>query len=246
MKYTPALLGWLALGLVFASGYFGWHAFHRPAADSVGGLHAAENDSADGPKKDDTWLRTHIDAGPTIPAFKLTRENGKEFDSKDMLGKVWVASYFFANCPGPCYRLNQALADIQTEKDFDEVKFVSITCDPENDTPDALRQYAARFSADPKRWTFLTGDDKDLIKVGNHCFSLPVAAKTHSEMAVVLDRQSAIRGYFHLTDPDDLKEIRKRLYQVLREKVPAAKSSATASKAEAESDKPAAAQSANP
>jgi cytochrome oxidase Cu insertion factor (SCO1/SenC/PrrC family) len=217
MKFTPALLFFVTLGLVFASGFFGWQAFHHAAG--VDGLRAAENGGDDSGSLD----RRKLDGNPAIPAFKLTRENGKEFDSKSMLGKVWVASYFFCNCPGPCYRLNQALAAIQAEPDFNDVQFVSITCDPDNDTPDELREYAKRFSADPKRWTFLTGAEKELIKVGNGSFAVPVASKTHSELAVVLDRNSTIRGYFHLTDEDDVKAIRKRLLHLLKEKAEPAK-----------------------
>ncbi len=214
MKYTPVLLFWVTLGLVFASGYFGWQAFHRAAGDGSA-LRAAESGGDDAAGNVD---RRKLDGNPPIPAFKLTRADGKEFDSKSMLGKVWVASYFFANCPGPCYRLNQALAALQAEADFNDVQFVSITCDPDNDTPDELREYAKRFSADPKRWVFLTGEEKQLIKIGNGSFALPVASKTHSELAVVLDRNSTIRGYFHLTDEDDLKTIRTRLLHLLKEK----------------------------
>ena len=46
--------------------------------------------------------------GPSVPTFKLTDQDGKEFDSADLRGKVWVSSIFFASCPGPCYKLNQA------------------------------------------------------------------------------------------------------------------------------------------
>ena len=156
--------------------------------------------------------------GPSVPTFKLTDQDGKEFDSASLRGKVWVSSIFFASCPGPCYKLNQALASLQSDNDLADVKFVSVTCDPSNDTPDVLKQYSARFDANLKRWSFLTGDEKAVQKVGMETLSIPVASRTHSDLAVVLDRQSRIRGYFHLSDNGEVEKLRKRLKTLLAEK----------------------------
>lgn len=124
---------------------------------------------------------------------------------------------FFASCPGPCYRLNQALAGLQSESDFKSVRFVSITVDPQDDTPEVLKDYAARFAADPKQWTFLTGDLKTILDLGEKRFVLPVAERSHSELAAVLDKNSTVRGYFHLTDDEDVTQIRARLRALLKE-----------------------------
>ena len=88
----------------------------------------------------------------------LTDQDGKPFDSTSLRGKVWVGSFFFTNCPATCWRLNQTLAAMQQTSPTSQVRYVSITCDPDNDTPEALAKYAEHFKADPARWTFLTGD----------------------------------------------------------------------------------------
>ena len=162
-------------------------------------------------------LRGNLPPGKPLPSFQLTDQNGRPFDSAAMKGKVWVASYFFASCPGPCFRLNQSLASLQEEPELGAVRFVSITCDPENDSPDVLAQYAGRFNVNANRWTFLTGDLPAIIKYGMGQFGVPIAEKTHSELAIVLDRNSTVRGYFNLTDAGEVNDLRHRLLQLLAE-----------------------------
>ena len=83
------------------------------------------------------------------------RQNGQKFDSDSLHGKVWVGSFFFTNCPGSCWRLNQALADMQRATPGSPVQYVSITCDPENDKPEALLKYAAALQGRPGAVEFL-------------------------------------------------------------------------------------------
>ena len=167
------------------------------------------------------------DAATTIAAtpFTLTDQRGEAFDSKSLAGKVWMGSIFFANCPGPCFRENQAVAEILREIDHPDFMAVSLTCDPENDTPEVLRRYADRFEADPARWKFLTGDLAKIKEVGMGTFKLPVELGVHSERGVVFDRQGRLRGGYHLLDPDKVKLLVKLIREVLAE--PAAAGSAT-------------------
>ncbi len=146
--------------------------------------------------------------------FVLTDQQGQPFDSHSLHGKVWVGSFFFTNCPAICWRLNQTLAALQETNPASEAHFVSITCDPQNDTPSALARYAAHFQADPKRWTFLTGD-MDLIRsIGNDTFKVAVETSTHSDRAFVVDRNGKVRGRFRLTEPDQLEMLKKLLAMV--------------------------------
>ena len=149
--------------------------------------------------------------------FRLTDQNGDEFDSKSLAGKVWMGAIFFANCPGPCFRENQAVADILREIDDPDFMVVSLTCDPENDTPEVLGRYAERFAADPARWKFLTGDLAKIKEVGMGTFKLPVELGVHSERGVVFDRQGRLRGGYHLLEPDKVKQLVKLIREVLAE-----------------------------
>jgi cytochrome oxidase Cu insertion factor (SCO1/SenC/PrrC family) len=149
--------------------------------------------------------------------FRLTDQTGAEFSSADLAGKVWMGAIFFANCPGPCFRENQAIAGILESIDDPDFMVVSLTCDPENDTPDVLRRYADRFEADPARWRFLTGELALIKAVGQGTFKLPVELGVHSERGVVFDRQGRLRGGYHLLQPDRVAELEKLIRQVLAE-----------------------------
>ena len=149
--------------------------------------------------------------------FVLTDQAGEAFDSRSLAGKVWVGSVFFANCPGPCFRENQALADMLREIDSPDLVVVSLTCDPDNDTPEVLRRYADRFDADLSRWKFLTGDMATIKTIANESFRLPAEVGVHSERGVVFDRQGRLRGGFHLLQADRVDLLKKLVREVLDE-----------------------------
>jgi len=153
-------------------------------------------------------------ADPAAP-FTLTDQTGAAFSSEALAGKVWLGAVFFANCPGPCFRENQAIADILEEIDDPDFVAVSLTCDPENDTPDALRRYADRFQADAGRWKFLTGDMETITRVGTGLFKLPVEVGVHAEKGVVFDREGKLRGGYSLTDPKRVELLKELIREVL-------------------------------
>lgn len=153
---------------------------------------------------------------PAAP-FTLTDQNGAAFDSASLRGRVWVASIFFSTCPGPCFRENQAIADILREVADPDLVAVSLTCDPDNDTPDVLRRYAERFDADPSRWKFLTGDMDTIRVVANKTLFLPAEVGVHSERGVVFDRRGRLRGSYHLLQPDRVALLVKLVREVLAE-----------------------------
>jgi cytochrome oxidase Cu insertion factor (SCO1/SenC/PrrC family) len=164
--------------------------------------------------------------GPVAP-FKLIDQDGQEFDTSQLDGKVWVASFFFTNCPAICWRMNQALAAWQHTHPESDIHFVSITCDPENDTPAALKKYAEHFKADPKRWTFLTGDMAEIQKIGQKSFHIAVVKGDHTDRACVVDKNGKIRGRFRLTEADQAEMLDRLLMVVESEAAPKKQEAAT-------------------
>ncbi len=171
--------------------------------------------------------KVEVDDAAAVPnladvPFTLRDQTGAEVSSESLKGRVWMGAIFFANCPGPCFRENQVIADILREIDDPDFMVVSLTCDPANDTPEALATYAARFDADPKRWKFLTGDLKLIEQVGQKVFRLPVELGVHSERGVVFDRQGRLRGGYHLLQQDRVDLLKALIREVLAEKTSAA------------------------
>ena len=155
--------------------------------------------------------------GPVAVPFELTERSGETFDSTSLAGKVWMASVFFANCPGTCFRENQAVADILRHVPDPDFVAVSVTCDPDNDTPEALRRYADRFDAPPERWKFLTGDMATIKTIANGTFLLPAEVGVHSERGVVFDRRGRLRGSYLLLQPDRVKLLEALIRDLLAE-----------------------------
>jgi protein SCO1/2 len=154
-----------------------------------------------------------------LTQFELTERSGEPFRSQDMRGKVWVVSYFFVSCPGPCLRLNSNIQQMHNRPDLADVTWVSITCDPDNDTLEVLRDYANRWEADPKRWLFCRADLEYLKRVARG-MNLALFWKTHSDHAVVIDKSGTIRGMFDGTSQYECEQMRTLLRQCLAEEPP--------------------------
>jgi protein SCO1 len=153
-----------------------------------------------------------VDFGPV--RFRLTERSGKEVTQDDLLGKVWVASFVFTRCMGPCPQVTGTVARLQSELSGQPgVRFVTFTVDPERDDPAELTRYANKFGADPDRWLFLTGKEADVYKLLHDGFKLPAQHKPgakpgdeieHSTRLAVVDRRGHVRAYFRgVQDPDD-------------------------------------------
>jgi protein SCO1/2/putative membrane protein len=107
-----------------------------------------------------------------IGDFTLVDQDGNTFTAEDLRGKPWVASFIFTRCAGACpllakkiYDLNKALADV-------DVRFVTITVDPEHDTIERMKAYADIYDARPDRWRFVTGDKEEIYRLIRHGFKV--------------------------------------------------------------------------
>lgn len=148
-----------------------------------------------------------------VADFALTNQLGRPVRLADLRGQVWVADIIFTRCPGPCATMTKRMAELQTALPTNSpVKFISLTTDPEHDTPRALASYAQRFGADSNRWQFLTGPKADLVKLAVNSLKLTVldteeAKRTspndlfiHSTIFVVVDKQGQLRAVFESLD----------------------------------------------
>lgn len=154
-----------------------------------------------------------------VPAFKLTNQAGKQVSERDFAGKVWVASFVFTRCASVCPMLTANFRDLQqTLRDVPDIAYVSISVDPEYDTPSVLSAYAARFDADVTRWQFLTGPLADIERTVVNGFKMHIGDRKplahdptlveimHGEHFVLVDQSGTIRGYFQ-SDEAGLAEL---------------------------------------
>ncbi len=161
-----------------------------------------------------------------VEEFELTERSGQPFRSKDMLGQVWLASFFYGDCPFQCTILNHRIADLLAgELADDPVKLVSITVDPKKDTPQRLSSYAKTFiqqKIDPQRWLFVThaqGSEQAIGAICQGSFRVAYARAAHSEKLVLVDQQGIVRGYFNPADALDVKRLKRKIHD-LRQQPP--------------------------
>src|SRR5438445_1927832 len=101
----------------------------------------------------------------TVPDFSLTNQIGGVIALSDLRGKVWVADIIFTRCPGPCPKMTEQMSELQAALPPEEpVVLVSLTADPDFDTPEVLRRYGEERGASADRWHFLTGQKADLYR----------------------------------------------------------------------------------
>ena len=158
-----------------------------------------------------------IEAAKAIE-FELTNQQGEAFDSRSLHGKIWVGSLFFSSCPSTCRTQNMQVAKLQKEFADAGVEFVSITCDPDKDTPKTLAEYSRMFGAKPKSWHFLTGDFSIVEEVGGNKFGITVERQVHSDRLVLFDRDGRRVGAYRSTDGDQFQELVDQLRTLTGEK----------------------------
>jgi protein SCO1/2 len=157
--------------------------------------------------------------GPPLTEFELTERSGAPFRTADMKGKVWAASYFFTTCPGNCIRLNQNIKFMHNLPELKDVTWLSITCDPDNDTIDALNEYANRWEADPQRWKFARAD-LDYTKRVAAGMNVALMRKGHQDFAIVVDKTGKIRGMYDATSKSQCERLHAKLLECLEEDPP--------------------------
>ena len=150
----------------------------------------------------------------TLPSFELINQDGREFGSAELAGKIWIADFVFTSCPGPCPLISNRMSELQKPLEKTDVHLVSFTVDPEKDTPEVLRSYAQRLHADGKRWDFLTGPRPTIYTLAENGFKLAMSEGSdeggmpvHSTRIVLVDRQGVIRGYYDALAPDAVTKL---------------------------------------
>ena len=111
----------------------------------------------------------------TVPDFSLIERAGRRITRRDLQGKVWIASFIYTHCTETCPLQSAQMARLQADfATAADLRLVSFTVDPEQDTPEVLVEYAARFGADRDRWLFLTGEKQAIYRLAQEGFRLSV------------------------------------------------------------------------
>ncbi len=159
-----------------------------------------------------------------LPAFQLTDERGAAYGREALLEHVSVVDFVFTSCTTACPRLSAEMAKLQAELRAahlgDRVQLLSISIDPERDTPERLRALAARYTADPAVWHFLRGDEQTLRAVVVDGMKQVMDRQPdrgevdgftilHGTRLVVVDGRARIRGFYDAADAEAMARLRR-------------------------------------
>ncbi len=157
-----------------------------------------------------------------VPAFRFVGDDGKAFDSESLDGRNWLVSFLFTSCPGPCPKLVERLKALRSKIPAGDLAFVSFSVDPKTDTPAVLTAYKKeRGIASGDAWTFVTGDEEELLGMVRRGFLVAVdrnadpaseeGAVIHGVRVGLIDGQRRIRGYYDTESAEDLARLERDL-----------------------------------
>lgn len=138
-----------------------------------------------------------------LPEFQFTDHTSASFGKSNLVGKISVVDFIFTRCKGPCPVMAVNMGQLYREYATDNrIQFVSISVEPEYDTPEVLTQYADLQGVTDDRWRFLIAQIEDVVLLSELGFKLAAddLPGAHSTRFVLVDTLAQIRGYYSGTD----------------------------------------------
>lgn len=163
----------------------------------------------------------------SVAAFEFRDQKGQAFSSSRLRGQAWVGAFFFTRCPTVCPRITGRMKALQRLGQDRQLKFhlVSITIDPDFDTPVVLKKYAQQHEIDESRWSLLTGDAERVKQLSEGTFRLAMSGNAnpnadhfgmiHSGHLVLVDREGLLRGHYRSSDDDEMRRLERDLVRIL-------------------------------
>jgi protein SCO1/2 len=167
--------------------------------------------------------------GP-VADFTLMNQDGRATTLANLSNHVWIADIIFTRCTGPCPLMSQQMKSLQDAlPQTSWTKLVTLTTDPDFDTPPVMKKYGERFGADFNRWMFLTGSKTEIVGLAGDSLKLsavPVKPEERkndadlfirSTIFVVVDKHTRLRGVFETRgDGVDWTNVQPRLITTMR------------------------------
>lgn len=171
----------------------------------------------------------------SAPKFELINQKNQKISNETYKGKVYVVEFFFSTCPSICPIMNRNMVDIQNEF-FGNPNFgiVSITINPENDTPQVLKEHAETIGVKSSSWNMLTGDKEYIYAIANKGYNIYAGENPdatggfeHSGLFALVDKKGNIRSrkdnfgnpiiYYDGLDKKGVKAILEDIKKLLNE-----------------------------
>ena len=147
-----------------------------------------------------------------IPDFAFTNQEGNRVGKAQMEGKITIVDFFFTSCPSICPDMSREMERVNDMfRDEPRLQILSISIDPEYDSPAILKEYADRHYAKAGKWDFLTGDKLETYRLARCGFVIPTLDGNgvaedfaHSDKFILVDELGRIRGYYSGTNREEV------------------------------------------
>ena len=156
--------------------------------------------------------------------FDFVNQEGLQFTSKDLKGKIQIADFFFTTCTAICPTVMSQMIRIYDKYENEpSISLVSFSLDPKKDTIGALKAYAENLEVSVPRWNMLTGDKKELHNLADDYFNIVVeddeapGGINHSGKIVLVDKQGRVRAFAEGTDPNEVDKLLLDIDKLLAE-----------------------------
>ena len=152
-------------------------------------------------------------------ATPLTDSHGKSFSFSQLKGQVWVIDFIFTTCGSICPVMTKNLSGVfNIYRDYSNLHFVSVSVNPDFDTPEVLTKYAQKNKIDTSRWHFLTGPREVIQDLAVGAFKIGSVEEPifHSPSFVLVDKNGTIRGYYEGTNALSVQSLINDLAVLLR------------------------------
>ena len=151
----------------------------------------------------------------SLPPFSLIDHRGVTFDLERMKGHVSIIDFIFTRCGATCPILTRQMNELAGDLSDADLRFISISVDPNYDTPEVLSAYRKGVT-DDGRWVFLTGERAEIERLSSEGFSFAIGESTnptepilHSRHFVLIDRDGVIRDYYDSNRPEAMEKLRR-------------------------------------
>lgn len=192
------------------------------------------------PKIVDHFRKSDLHKFSKVPDFEFTNQNGNTINNRNLRNKVYVVEFFFTTCPTICPLMNRQMVKLQDEF-YGNPNFgiISISINPEVDTPAVLKEYAKRYKITHRNWHLLTGKPEEAVyDFANNGFKLYAGKQDgqhggfeHSGLFALVDKDGYIRSrydefgnailYYRALEeqgfPDQIEELKEDIKLLLDE-----------------------------
>ena len=149
-----------------------------------------------------------------ISAFNLFDQNGKNFGSKSLNEKIYIANFFFTTCPSICPKMTKCFKVLQDSISLmNHVELVSFSVMPWIDSVNKLKIYGEENGVNSTKWHLLTGDNSIIYLLGRSSFFADNNKLTdsttflHTDKMYLIDKNQQIRGVYNATRMDDISRV---------------------------------------